>query len=104
MILGVHKVRDNAASHQNDPRSSLFDLLLLSWHIDEYGEHTIIMMYFSTPTVLLKGKKKIGSGSVTKELKLNNGFSTSSSRIYVFASWIIHALHTCHILINVTYI
>lgn len=48
-------------------------------------------------------KEKV-SMSVTKYLRLNNGFSTSSSTIYIFASCIIHVLYTCHTLINMTYI
>lgn len=67
------------------------------------------MMYSSTvSTVNLKKrqkqKKKPGSAALTKGVKLNNGVSTSSSRIYIFASWIIHVLHICHTLINMTYI
>lgn len=84
----------------------MFDLWLVSWHVDKNGEKWIITgnRCISQQQLLYSLKKKKGSRSVTKELKLNNGFSTSSSRIYIFASWIIHVLHTCHALINVTYI
>lgn len=73
------------------------------WQTENY--HRKLMYSSTVSTVILKKKKKkTGSSALTKAARLNNGFSTPSSGIYIFASWIIHVPHTCHTLFNMTYI